>query len=65
MPVTGILKDGDMLVLTINRDAPWAMRENGVSIWSVMSLTLDGDSMKVALTLEPSRTIKRGTAKKQ
>lgn len=65
MPVTGILKDGDMLVLTINRNAPWAMRENGVPIWSVMSLTLDGDSMKVALTLEPSRTIKRGTGKKQ
>lgn len=27
MPVTGILKDGDMLVLTTNRNAPWAMRK--------------------------------------
>ena len=62
--VTGILKDGDMLVLTINREAPSALRENGVPIWSVMSLTLDGETMKVALMLEPSQTIKRGTGKK-
>lgn len=63
-PVTGILKDGDMLVLTINRNAPSAMRENGVPIWSVMSVTLDGESMKAALMLEQSRTIKRGIGKK-
>jgi hypothetical protein len=62
--VTGILKDGDMLVLTIRNDAPRAIRENGVPIWAVITLTLDGDIMRVAQTLERSRTIKRGAGKK-
>ena len=65
LDVTGIVKDGNMLVLIIHRDAPSAMRENGVPIWSVMTLTLDGETMKAALMLEPSQTIKRGTANKQ
>jgi hypothetical protein len=65
LEVTGILKDGNLLVLTINRDAPSAMRENGAPIWSVLSLSLEGDTMKAALMLEPSRTIKKGTGKKQ
>ncbi len=63
---TGIHRDGNMLVLTISHAAkPQPMMENGVPIWVVAALTLDGDSMKVALMLEPSQTIKRGTGKKQ
>ena len=63
---TGIHRDGDMLVLTISHHAkPQPMMENGVPIWVVVALTLDGDSMKVALMLERSQTIKRGTGKKQ
>jgi hypothetical protein len=41
------------------------VRENGAPIWAVYTLTLDGETMKVALTLEPSQTIKRGTGKRQ
>jgi len=54
-----------MLVLTINRDAPSAMRENGAPLSAVISLTLDGDMMNVAYLLERSQTIKRGAGKKQ
>ena len=57
--VTGIIRDGDMLVLTTRR------RENGQPIWVVMSLTLDGDTMNMAQMLERSQTIKRGSGKKQ
>ena len=61
---TGILRDGEMLVLTISHDAkPQAMMENGAPIWVVVALTLAGDSMKVAQMLERSQTIKRGTGK--
>ena len=63
--VTGILTDANLLVLSINREAPSAMRENGVPIWSVMSLSLDGDTIQAALMLERSQTIKRGTGSKQ
>ena len=63
--VTGIVKDGNMLVLTIGRDGPRPVLENGVPIWAVYALTLDGDTMKVALMLERSQTIKRGSGKKQ
>ena len=49
--------------LTIGRDGPHPVLKNGVPIWAVYVLTLDGDTMKVALTLEQSRTIKRGTGK--
>ena len=63
--VTGIYKDGDMLVLTISRDAQSAMMENGVRLWAVFSLTLDGDTMKMAQMLEHSETIKKGAGKKQ
>jgi hypothetical protein len=41
------------------------VEKKGVPIWAVYTLTLDGDTMKVALTLEPSRTVKRGTGKKK
>ena len=63
---TGMHKDGDMLVLTFSHKAkPGPMLENGAPIWAVVSLSLDGDTMKVALMLERSTTIKRGIGKKQ
>ena len=57
--VTGILKDGDMLVLTLTRF------ENGKPIWAVISLTLDAGTMNMAQMLEFSETIKRGSGKKE
>ncbi|MGH9384341.1 MAG: hypothetical protein ACRD2N_08670 [Vicinamibacterales bacterium] len=57
--VTGIVKDGDLLVLTTRR------LENGQPIWVVMSLTLEGDTMNMAQMLALSQTIKRGSGKKQ
>jgi peptide-methionine (S)-S-oxide reductase len=57
--VTGMMKDGDMLVLTLTR------RENGKPIRVVASLLLDGDTMNMAQMLEFSQTIKRGSGKKQ
>jgi hypothetical protein len=62
---TGIIKDGDMLVLSISHEARPAMLENGAPIWAVVSLTLAGDTMEIAQMLERSQTIKRGTGKKQ
>lgn len=62
---TGIIKDSDMLVLTISHEAQPPMLENGAPIWVVISLTPDGDTMTTAQMLERSRTIKRGTGKKQ
>jgi hypothetical protein len=62
--VTGIVSDGNMLVLTVSRDGARPVLENGVPIWAVYVLTLDGDTMKVALVLEQSRTVKRGIGKK-
>jgi hypothetical protein len=55
--ITGILKDGDVLVLTT------AVRENGAPIWAVIALTLDGQTMNMAQMLQFSQTIKRGSAK--
>jgi len=63
--VTGIVKDGDMLVLTISHEARPALLENGAPIWAVISLTRNGDTMDMAQMLERSQTIKRGTGKKQ
>jgi hypothetical protein len=63
--VTGIIKDGDMLVLSISHEARPAMLENGAPIWAVISLTVAGDTMEMAQMLERSQTIKRGTGKKQ
>jgi hypothetical protein len=62
--VTGIFKDGDMLLLTIAHSARPPLTENGGPIWAVISLTLDGDTMNMAQMLERSQTIKRGSAKK-
>jgi hypothetical protein len=63
--VTGIVRDRNMLVFTISRDGPHPVLENGVPIWAVYVLTLDGDTMNVALALERSLTIKRGTGSRQ
>jgi hypothetical protein len=63
--VTGIHRDGDMLVLTLSHDAQPAMMENGVPLWAVIVLTLDSDTMRTAQLLERSQRIKRGTGPKQ
>ena len=57
--MTGILKDGDVLVLTTT------LRENGAPIWAVVALTLDGQTMHMAQMLQMSQTVKRGTGHKQ
>jgi hypothetical protein len=57
--VSGILKDGDMLVLTVTRF------ENGKPIRAVISLIPEGETMQIAQMLEYSETIKRGLGKKQ
>ena len=52
-----------MLVLTLSHNArPHPMLENGMPIWAVVSAVVDGDTMKVALMLERSQTIKRGAS---
>ena len=56
---TGVMKDGEMLVLTFTRF------ENGKPIRAVVSLTVNGDTMNIAQMLEFSETIKRGSGKKQ
>jgi hypothetical protein len=63
--VTGVHRDGDMLVLTISLDAQRPIMENGVPLRAVISLTLDGDTMEMAQMLERSQTIKRGAGKRQ
>jgi methionine aminopeptidase len=57
--VTGVLKDGDLLVLTTT------LRENGLPIWAVISLKVEGETMTLAQMMEPSKTIKRGIGKKK
>jgi hypothetical protein len=57
--VTGIVKDGDLLVLTTT------VRENGAPIYSVVALKREGDRMNMAQLLENSQTVKRGTGTKQ
>jgi hypothetical protein len=63
--VTGVLKDGDILVLTVSHEAQPGLLENGAPIWAVISLVRDGDAIRTAQMLEKSQTIKRGTGKKQ
>lgn len=63
--VTGVIKDGEMLVLSISHEARPGMVENGAPIWAVISLTLNGNTMEMAQMLERSQTIKRGTGKKE
>ena len=63
---TSIQRDGNMLVLTISHAAaPGPLMENGAPSWAVISLTLEGNTLKVAQMLERSQTIKRGTGQRQ
>jgi hypothetical protein len=64
LTVTGIFKDGDMLVLTVSRDARPGLMENGAPISAVISLVRDGDTLMIAQMLERSQTIKRGIGRK-
>ena len=57
--VSGMLKDGDMLVMTATHF------ENGRPIRAVISLIPKGESMSMAQMLEFSETIKRGSARTQ
>jgi len=57
--VTGIVKDGGVLVLTTT------VRENGAPIWAVAALSLDGQTLNMAQMLQMSQTIKRGTGHKR
>ena len=56
---SGVFKDGDILVLSLTRF------ENGKPVRSVISLALDGDTMRMAQMLEFSETIKRGSGKRR
>ena len=57
--VSGMLKDGDMLVMTATRF------ENGRPIRAVISLIPKGESMSMAQMLVVSETIKRRAARTQ
>src|SRR5687768_15320674 len=46
--VTGLLRDGDLLVLSTT------MRENGAPIWVVISLKVEGETMTMAQMMERS-----------
>jgi hypothetical protein len=63
--VSGIFRDGDMLVLTISLDAQRPIMENGVPLRTVIMLTPQGDGMRMATMHDESETIKRGTGRKQ
>ena len=56
---TGILKDGDVLILTTT------VRENGVPIWAVVALKRDGNTMVMSQMIQHSPVVKRGTGKRE
>jgi len=58
IPVTGILRDEDVLILSLTRF------ENGKRDRAVVSLALEGETMNFAQMLEFSETIKRGSGRK-
>jgi len=62
--VTGIYRDGSMLILTVGHHATPGLRENGTQIWAVISLTPDGDGLLMFQMLEQSETIKKGIGRK-
>ena len=64
LEMAGIMKDRNMLVLTLSNDTQRTFLENGAPIWAVIAVTLEGDTIKVAQMLEKSRTIKRGIGTK-
>ena len=57
--VTGLLRDGDLLVLSTT------MRENGAPIWVVISLKAEGETMTLAQMMERSPMTVRGVGKKE
>lgn len=62
---TGVMSDGNMLVATVGHHAQRQIRENGAPLWVVFTLTLDGDTLRLAQSMERSATIKRGVGRKQ
>jgi hypothetical protein len=62
--VTGVSKDGNMLLISIGHHAKPPVIENGAPIWVVLSLTPDGNTMKLAQMMERSATVKRGIGTK-
>lgn len=62
---TAVVKDGDMLLLSVSHEARPGLRENGQPIWVVIALSLEGDTMHIAQMMEQSETIKRGTGRRQ
>ena len=62
---TGVLSDGNMIVISIGHHAQRPIRENGAPIWAVFTLTLDGGELRLAQSMERSATIKRGVGRKQ
>jgi hypothetical protein len=63
--VTGIYRDGDMLVLTIGLHAKRPIMENGAALRTVIALTREGDEMRMAQMFGEGPTVKRGIARKQ
>ena len=57
--VTGLLRDGDLLVLSTT------MRENGTPFGVVISLKAEGETMTLAQMMERSPMTVRGVGKKQ
>ena len=62
---TAVMSDGDMIIASIGHHAQRAIRENGAPIWVTFTLTLDGDNLRLAQSMERSATIKRGVGRKQ
>lgn len=62
---TGLMLDGDLLILTFSHQAKPPIRENGAPLWAIFTLSLDGDALKLAQTMERSATLKRGIGRKQ
>lgn len=62
---TGLMLDGDLLILTFSHQAKPALLENGTPLWAIFTLSLDGDALKLVQTMERSATLKRGIGRKQ
>ncbi len=62
---TGLMLDGDLLILTFSHQAKPPIQENGAPLWVIFTLSLDGDALKLAQTMERSATLKRGIGRRQ
>jgi hypothetical protein len=62
---TSVMSDRNMIVAAIGHHAQRPIRENGAPIWAMFTLTLDGDTLMLAQSMERSATIKRGVGRKQ